>query len=82
MELQEHEIVLLQVDYAEFGLRSGDVGTVVHRPPEANVEAVMVEFTNADGRTNAVEFVLINHLRRLTANEIAERFPGHAQHDD
>jgi Domain of unknown function (DUF4926) len=73
--LKELEAVALTEDLPDYGLVAGDVGTVVfvHR----GGEGYEVEFTDADGRTLAVQTLLpiqvapvrgrqILHVRSLT----------------
>lgn len=50
--IQELEPVVLKYDVPEHGLKSGDVGAVVHR--YADRQAYEVEFVTAEGKTIAV----------------------------
>ncbi len=50
--IKEHDIVVLASDLETEGLKSGDVGTVVHVYPGG--EAYEVEFMAWDGETVAV----------------------------
>lgn len=68
--MREHETVVLRTDVPEFGLRVGDVGTIVmvHGDP-AGYE---VEFLTLDGDTVAVVSLSPERLRPLGRREIAQ----------
>ena len=65
--IQELEIVVLTRDFADHGLKEGDVGTVVHKYREDSFE---VEFMTAEGRTVAVLTLIEGDIRGLRAREI------------
>lgn len=67
--LKEHEYAVLLRDLPEFGLITGDVGTVVH--VYGDQEGCEMEFTDIDGRTIAVVTVGASELRVLRAGERA-----------
>jgi hypothetical protein len=68
MNAAEHDVVVLTRDLPEHGLRSGDVGTVVHVYREG--KAYEVEFVTGSGQTLAVETLEPKDLRPLGAGEI------------
>ena len=67
--IQELDSVVLTTDLPEYGLKSGDIGTVVlvHRGG-AGYE---VEFVTLDGETVAVVSVSAEQVRPVGENEIA-----------
>ena len=50
--IKEHDRVVLRVDLSNEGLKTGDVGTVVH--VHSGEKAYEVEFVTLDGHTEAV----------------------------
>jgi len=66
--INEFERAALSVDLPEFGLMTGDVGTVVDITP--NGAQVTLEFFNFAGDTVAVVPVSINQVRPLGAAEV------------
>lgn len=68
MRFAELEIVVLTHDIPSRGLRSGDVGTIVHAYP--NPDVFEVEFTTGGGETLAVETLKSDDLRALGSREI------------
>src|SRR5437016_6378083 len=52
MSISEHDLVVLNRDFPEHGLRLGDVGTAVH--VYADGKAFEVEFVTGSGQTLAV----------------------------
>lgn len=66
--MQELDLVVLTRDVEEFGLKSGDVGTVVHCYGQG--EAFEVEFVEASGETVAVLTLTPADIRPLSGREI------------
>jgi hypothetical protein len=66
--MQELDLVVLTQDVEEFGLKSGDVGTVVHCYGQG--EAFEVEFVAASGETVAVLTLTPADIRPLSGREI------------
>ena len=66
--IEELDNVVLKVDLPEFGLRAGDVGTVVHVCRD-NV-AYEVEFMTLRGETIAVETMKPDHIRPVGPREV------------
>jgi hypothetical protein len=66
--MQELDLVVLTRDVEEFGLKSGDVGTVVHCYGQG--EAFGVEFVAASGETVAVLTLTPADIRPLSGREI------------
>lgn len=64
----ELDNVVLTIDLPEYGLRGGDVGTVVlvHR----NGEGFEVEFVTLDGETVAVASLFSSQVRPIQRREI------------
>ena len=66
--IKEHERAALTVDLPEYGLLTGDIGTVVHiYPGEATYELEMIA---ADGTTLNVVTVERNAVRPLNRADI------------
>ena len=65
---QELEMVVLTHDVAEYWLKRGDIGTVVHL--YASGEACEVEFVNARGDTVALLTLETQDIRPLQGLEI------------
>jgi len=65
---QELEMVVLTQDVAEYRLKRGDIGTVVHL--YASGEACEVEFVNARGDTVALLTLEAKDIRPLQGWEI------------
>lgn len=67
--IKELDIVVLTTDLPEYGLKEGDVGTVVlvHR----NGEGYEVEFVALNGETVAVVSLLASQVRPIGEREIA-----------
>ena len=67
--IQELESVVLQVDFPEYGLKQGDVGTVVlvHREGEGDE----VEFVTLNGETVTVVTLMASQVRPIHPREIA-----------
>jgi hypothetical protein len=67
--IPELESVVLVGDLPDYGLRDGDIGTVVHiHPGGAGYE---VEFMMLDGQTVAVASLLPTQVRQIAQREIA-----------
>ena len=66
--IKEHDRVVLKVDLPAEGLKSGDVGTVVHLYRDAL--AYEVEFTTLNGDTAAVVTVEKSQVRPVGKREI------------
>ena len=66
--LEEHDRIVLTDDISDFGLKAGDVGTIVHMYP--NGEAFEVEFLTLDGNTAALASVLPSQARPVTRTDI------------
>ncbi len=71
--IQEHDSIVLTVDLLEYGLKQGDVGTVVmvHR----GGEGYEVEFMTLDGETLTVVTLLSSQVRPIGRREIANARP-------
>ena len=66
--IAELDLVALKRDVAEHGLRTGDIGTVVHR--YADGRAFAVELMTGDGTTIAVLTLPLTDIRPLGSREI------------
>ncbi len=66
--ISEHDCVVLTSDLPAVGLKSGDVGTVVH--VHAGAAAYEVEFVTLTGRTLTVATVLASQLRPVGARDV------------
>ncbi len=66
--IQELDTVVLERDLPEHGLRTGDVGAVVHR--YADGLAFEVEFVTGGGESVAVATLSSEELRHISAREI------------
>ena len=62
-----HQEVILARDVPQHGLRSGDLGTVVHIYPAGGLE---VEFFTASGKTRAVVTLRETDVRMATDDEV------------
>ncbi|NJN55112.1 MAG: DUF4926 domain-containing protein [Anaerolineae bacterium] len=67
--IEELDRVILTVDLPSYGLRTGDIGTVVlvHNTDEG----FEVEFVSLDGETVAVTSLFANQIRPIGQREIA-----------
>jgi hypothetical protein len=67
MRFEELDTVVLQRDLGEYGLRAGDMGTVVyvHAPP-----GLEVEFIKGSGDTVAVVTLLDEDVRARSSDEV------------
>lgn len=75
MKYENYEIVVLETDVPEHGLKCGDTGTVVELYDPDGVE---VEFVNGTGKTKAVLTLKENDIRRLGDNDILAVRPVNA----
>jgi Domain of unknown function (DUF4926) len=66
--LQETELAVLTVDLPEYGLKAGDVGTVVLVHGRKGYE---VEFVTLDGETVAVSSLQAAQVRPISSREVA-----------
>jgi Domain of unknown function (DUF4926) len=66
--IKEHERIVLLKDVPEEGLKSGDVGTVVHVYRQG--EAFEAEFMTLDGKTVAVVTLIASHVRAVSSRDI------------
>jgi Domain of unknown function (DUF4926) len=66
--LQETELAVLTVDLPEYGLKAGDVGTVVLVHGRKGYE---VEFMTLDGETVAVSSLQAAQVRPISSREVA-----------
>ena len=64
----EHDLVVLANDKSQEGLRSGDIGTIVHA--YENPEKFEVEFSTASGNTVAVLNLDVNDIRPVNDSDI------------
>jgi hypothetical protein len=62
-----HQEVILARDLPQDGLRSGDIGTVVHIYPQGGLE---VEFFMASGKTRAVVTLREADIRMATDDDV------------
>jgi hypothetical protein len=69
MSINEHDCVVLTADLPEEGLKSGDVGTVVHVHRDG--VAYEVEFMTFAGKTIAVATVEASDLRRVSERDMS-----------
>jgi hypothetical protein len=72
------EVVVLQRDLPEFGLKAGDNGTIVELypptdAPRAGTEGAEVEFTTRGGRTKAVVTMELQDIRPLSNDDFGPR---------
>ncbi|MCI0457173.1 MAG: DUF4926 domain-containing protein [Gemmataceae bacterium] len=68
MTISEHDVVVLTRDLPEHGLRTGDVGAVVHVYPGGT--AYEIEFVTGSEQTLAVETLEPKDIRALGDREI------------
>ena len=71
--IQELDRIILTTDLPEYGLRSGDIGTVVLKHQKA--EGVEVEFVSLSGETIAVVSLYAHQVRPIGHREIAHARP-------
>jgi len=75
MKFKSFEVVVLERDNPEHGLKCGDTGTVVELYEPDGVE---VEFLNGAGETQAVLTLSEQDVRRLSENDILAVRPVNA----
>jgi Domain of unknown function (DUF4926) len=68
MMLREHDSAVLAQDLPEYGLKAGDVGTIVMVHSAGGYE---VEFMALDGETIAVTSLSTDEVRPIARREIA-----------
>ena len=66
--IKEHDRVVLLKDIPKEGLKTGDVGTVVHLYREG--EAFEIEFMTLEGGTIAIVTVPASHVRAVSKKDI------------
>ena len=66
--LEEHDRIVLTDDVADPGLKTGDVGTIVH--VHRGGDAYEVEFLTLDGHTAALATVSSSQVRPVTGADI------------
>jgi hypothetical protein len=66
--IKEHERVVLKKEIPEQGLKTGDVGTVIHVHKKG--EAYEVEFVALDGETLAIATLDASQVRPVQKREI------------
>jgi hypothetical protein len=66
--INELDSVVLTRDIAEYGLKRGDIGAVVHRYEDG--VAFEVEFVTAEGRTVALLTLTPADVRSMSSREI------------
>jgi len=66
--MKEFDIVVLQIDLPEHGLKTGDIGSIVHKYNEE--KAVEVEFVTGEGHTLGVITLDYQDLRLMGDHEI------------
>jgi len=66
--MKEHDPIVLTTDLPEYGLQTGDVGTIVHVYKDA--KAFEVEFISLTGKTVAVVTVPADKSRSVQEGEI------------
>lgn len=67
--IKEHDCVVLTQNIAEDGMRTGDVGTVVHIHHDG--AAYEVEFVTLTGETVAVTTVQASQLRPVNRHDLS-----------
>ena len=67
--IKEHDCVVLTQDLVDEGLKTGDIGTVVHI--HAGGAGYEVEFMTLAGETVAVATLVSNQIRPITRRDIA-----------
>lgn len=66
--MKKFDIVVLQIDLPEHGLKAGDIGSIVHKYSEE--KAVEVEFVTGEGHTLGVITLGYQDLRLMGDHEI------------
>jgi hypothetical protein len=70
--IPEHDPIILTRDLPEFGLRTGDIGTVVH---VYESDAYEVEFVTLDGETVAIVTLEADQVRPVGPHEMQHARP-------
>ncbi len=68
--IKEHEEIVLADDLPAYGLKQGDIGTVVYI--HQGGKGFEIEFVTLDGETLAVATVDAHQVRSIGRNEIAQ----------
>lgn len=68
--IKEHEEIVLADDLPKYGLKRGDIGTVVY--VHQGGKGFEIEFITLDGETLAIVTVDAGQVRRIQKNEIAQ----------
>ncbi len=71
--IQELDRIILTVDLPEYGLQTGDIGTIVLIHEKQN--GFEVEFVSLDGETIAVTSLFDYQIRPIGQSEIAHARP-------
>jgi hypothetical protein len=71
--IEELDCVILTIDLPSYGLRAGDIGTVVLVHDSS--KGFEVEFVSLDGETVAVTSLFAHQIRPIGENEIAHARP-------
>ncbi len=66
--MKEHDRVVLKFDIREYGLKTGDVGTIVHIYDQG--KAYEIEFVSLNGETIAVVTIEAGQIRPVREREI------------
>jgi hypothetical protein len=69
------DIVVLDRDFEEHGLRRGDLGAVVET---ASPNSIVVEFVAASGRTQALVTLAPSDIRAVNDNDLVSVRPSRA----
>ena len=67
MKFKVLDTVVLMTEFPEYGLRKGDLGTVVHVYEPDGLE---VEFVTVSGRTEALVTLKVNNVRPVVDNDL------------
>ena len=68
--IKEHEEIVLAEDLPRYGLKRGDIGTVIDI--HQGGKGYSLEFVALDGETLAIATVNANQVRQIRKNEIAQ----------
>ena len=66
--MKEHDTIVLKHDVPEYGLETGDIGTIVHR--YKSPDNYEVEFVTGEGRTLGVIQLSDSDIRTINNEEI------------
>jgi hypothetical protein len=67
MKFEKLEIVVLTHDIPQYGLRKGDIGTIIELYPEDGVE---IEFVRGSGATQALLTLCEHDIRKIDAHDL------------